>query len=176
MPIMHAHDEATNQNRVVPNMMNYQKITTSYIDAESYPWIPFAPYSDEVFIKALKADPISGTFVTLLKAPSTITLPRHHHCGIVIVYTIKGQWKYLEHDWTAVEGSVVYETAASTHTPTGAGSGEIITLNIQVGDSIYMDTKDNVLAIENWKTMLERYVAYCKSKGITPNDITSFEA
>ncbi len=155
-------------------MMNYEKITTSYIDAESYPWIPFAPYSDVVFIKALKADPISGTFVTLLKAPGTTELPRHHHCGIVIVYTIKGKWKYKEHAWTAVEGSVVYETAATTHTPIGATDGEVITLNIQVGDSIYMDAQDKVLAIENWKTMLERYLAYCKGKGIAPRDLTDF--
>ena len=156
-------------------MMNYEKVTTSYIDAPAYPWIPFSPYSDVVFIKALKADPISGTFVTLLKAPGTVELPRHHHCGIVIVYTIKGKWKYREHDWIAREGSVVYETAATTHTPVGADDGEIITLNIQVGDSIYLDAKGNVLAIENWRTMLDRHAAYYRSKGLTPIDITSFE-
>ena len=109
-------------------MMNYLQITTSYIDAPSYPWIPFTPYSNEVFLKVLKCDPISGTFVTLLKAPGDMVLPTHHHCGIVIVYTIKGSWKYREHTWTAVEGSAVYETAASVHTPmrwapTGSGSG-----------------------------------------------------
>ena len=157
-------------------MMNYEQVTTSYIDAENYPWIPFAPYSDVVFIKALKADPISGTFVTLLKAPGSVVLPKHHHCGIVIVYTVKGQWKYREHDWTATPGSVVYETAASTHTPEGAGAGEIITLNIQVGDSIYLDDKGGVLAIENWKTMLKRHIDYAKAKGIAPVDITSFAA
>lgn len=156
-------------------MMNYEKVTTSYIDAENYPWIPFSPYSDVVFIKALKCDPISGTFVTLLRAPDSVVLPRHHHCGIVIVYTVKGQWKYREHDWTAAPGSLVYETAASVHTPVGVGGGEIITLNIQVGDSIYMDDKDNVLAIENWKTVLKRHVEFAKARGIEPVDITSFE-
>jgi 2,4'-dihydroxyacetophenone dioxygenase len=155
-------------------MMNYEKITTSYIDAEAYPWIPFAPYSDVVFLKALKVEPVSGTFVTLLKAPGTVQLPRHHHCGTVIVYTISGKWKYIEHDWTAAAGSVVYETASSTHTPIGCDAGEVITLNIQVGDAIYMDEKDNVLAIENWKTLLTRYLNYYKAKGITPVDITSF--
>jgi 2,4'-dihydroxyacetophenone dioxygenase len=155
-------------------MMNYEQITTSYIDAASYPWIPFAPYSNEVFLKILKADPISGTFVTLLRGPASITLPKHHHCGIVIVYTINGRWKYLEHDWTAGEGSLVYETAASVHTPTGVGEGEVITLNIQVGDAIYLDGNDNVLAIENWKTMLKRYVDFCAAKGAEPIDITSF--
>lgn len=155
-------------------MMNYEQVTTSYVDAPSYPWIPFAPYSDEVFLKILKCDPISGTFVTLLRAPADVLLPKHHHCGIVIVYTVKGSWKYLEHAWTAVEGSVVYETAASTHTPTGCGTGEIITLNVQVGDSIYLDDKGAVLAIENWKSMLERHLAWHRARGLEPVDVTSF--
>jgi hypothetical protein len=155
-------------------MMNYEQVATSYVDAERYPWIPFTPYSNEVFIKALKCDPISGTFVTLLKAPGNTVLPRHHHCGIVIVYTIKGQWKYKEHDWAAAEGSVVYETAASTHTPMGACDGDVITLNIQVADSIYLDDAGAVLAIENWKTVVERHVAFAKANGRELIDITSF--
>ncbi len=155
-------------------MMNYEKITTSYVDAESYPWFPYVPYSNEVFLKALKIEPVSGTFVTLLKAPGHIVLPKHHHCGTVMVYTIKGKWKYREHDWTATAGSFVYETAGTVHTPEGAGAGEIITLNIQVGDSLYMDEEDNIIAIENWKSLLKRYLDFCQSKGITPVDITSF--
>jgi hypothetical protein len=79
-----------------------------------------------------------------------------------------------EHAWTAVEGSLVYETAASVHTPVGVGAADIITLNIQVGDSIYLDDKGAVLAIENWKTMLKRYVDFCAAEGMTPVDITSF--
>jgi len=155
-------------------MMNYEQVTTSFVDAPSYPWIPFAPYSDEVFLKVLKCDPISGTFVTLLKAPGDITLPTHHHCGIVVVYTVKGSWRYREHAWTAVEGSVVYETAASTHTPLGAGAGEVITFNVQVCDSIYFDDKGAVLAIENWKTMLQRHLDWYRARGLEAPDITSF--
>ena len=37
-----------------------------------------------------------------------------------------------------------------------------------------MDADGKVLVIENWKTMLDRYVAFCKSKGIAPKDLTSF--
>ncbi len=155
-------------------MMNYEQVTTSYVDAPSYPWIPFSPYSEEVFLKVLKCDPISGTFVTLLKAPGDVRLPKHHHCGIVIVYTVQGRWKYLEHAWTAAAGSVVYETAASTHTPVGAGPEEVITLNVQVGDSIYLDDAGGVLAIENWKTMLERHLAWHEARGLQPVDVTSF--
>lgn len=155
-------------------MMNYEQVNTAYVDAETYPWMPLRPYSEVIFFKILKADPISGTFVTLLKSPGDAVLPMHHHSGTVIVYTIKGRWRYLEHNWTAEEGSLVYETAASRHTPVGACDGEIITLNIQTGDSLYLDDKGQVIAIENWKSAVERYLLYCKTEGITAVDVTSF--
>lgn len=153
--------------------MNIEKIT-SYVDAEKYPWIPFTPYSDVVFIKVLKIEPISGTFVTLLKVPAGLQLPKHHHCGTVMVYTLKGQWRYLEHDWTAVPGSFVYETAASVHTPAAVGGEEIVTLNIQVGDSLYMDAQDNIIAVENWKSVHQRHVAYYESRKLPVPDVSDF--
>lgn len=154
--------------------MNLEKITTSYVDAEKYPWIPFSPYSDVVFIKVLKVEPVSGTFVTLLKAPAGIQLPKHHHCGTVMVYTVKGQWKYIEHDWTAVPGSFVYETAASVHTPVVVGRDEVITLNVQVGDSLYMDDKDNIIAVENWKSATKRHIDFHQARGLPVPDVADF--
>ena len=53
--------------------------------------------------------------IVMMKAPHDILLPRHHHSGTVIVYTLEGKWKYKEHDWVAGPGSIVYETASSTH-------------------------------------------------------------
>jgi hypothetical protein len=47
-------------------------------------------------------------------------------------------------------------------------------LNIQVGDSLYMDDKDNIVAVENWTSVLKRYENFCWTKGIKPVDITSF--
>jgi hypothetical protein len=154
--------------------MNFEKVTTSYVDTDKYPWIPYAPYSDIVFIKVLKIEPVSGTFVTFLKAPAGIQLPKHHHSGTVMVYTIKGNWKYIEHDWTAVPGSFVYETAASVHTPIVVGDNEVITLNIQVGDSLYMDAKDNIIAVENWKSAMKRHVDFHKARGTVAPDVTDF--
>jgi quercetin dioxygenase-like cupin family protein len=154
--------------------MNIEKITTSYVDAEKYPWIPFSPYSDVVFIKVLKVEPVSGTFVTLLKAPAGMQLPKHHHCGTVMVYTVKGQWRYIEHDWTAAPGSFVYETAASVHTPVVVGGDEVITLNVQVGDSLYMDDKDNIIAVENWKSVAKRHIDFHKARGLAVPDVADF--
>ena len=156
--------------------MLYEEIHTAVIEDESIPWVPFAPYSSEVLIKYFKCDPIRGETITLLKAPAGTTLPRHHHSGTVIVYTIKGGWKYLEHDWVSREGGVVFETAGTSHTPTTLPEygDEIITLNITQGDLLYFDDNDNLFAIENWKSGVERYRAFCAANGIEARDITSF--
>ncbi|MNH41952.1 hypothetical protein D3C79_1035490 [compost metagenome] len=70
----------------------------------------------------------------------------------------------------------MFETAGSSHTPivlTEYGD-ELITLNITQGDLLYYDDNNNVVAIENWKSSVDRYLAFCKANDIEPKDITSF--
>ncbi|MCY1354302.1 hypothetical protein D9M68_371700 [compost metagenome] len=158
--------------------MHYENIDTAAINDEDLPWIPFSPYSNDVLLKYIKCDPVRGETITLLKVPAGASMPKHHHSGTVIVYTIKGAWKYIEHDWISREGGVVFETAGTSHTPialTDHGD-EIITLNITQGDLLYFDENDNLCAIENWKSGVERYLAFCEANGIEAKDITSFAA
>ncbi|MCJ1887313.1 2,4'-dihydroxyacetophenone dioxygenase family protein [Pseudomonas sp. LA21] len=157
--------------------MLYQQIDTAVTDGDSLPWVPFTPYADNVFLKYFKLDPIRGEIITLMKAPIDMQLPKHHHSGTVIVYTLEGQWKYKEHDWIAGPGSIVYETAASTHQPEVVTTGDteyVLTLVIVTGDLVFVDEHDKVLAIENWKTALQRYLHYCEANGIEPKDLTAF--
>lgn len=157
-------------------MMNFENIDTGVILDEDLPWTPYAPYSDIVEVKLIKADPVRGETISFLKAPVGITLPKHYHTGTVIVYTVKGAWRYLEHDWIATPGSVVYETAGTSHTAaTVEGYGdEIITLNITMGDLLYTDDAGAVIAIESWRTFVQRYLDYCAANGIEPRDVTAF--
>ena len=39
-------------------------------------------------------------------------------------------------------------------------------LNIIVGDWNLLDENDNIIAVENWRTMLNRYADYCAAAGI----------
>ena len=96
--------------------MLYKQIDTAVIDGESLPWVPMTPYTDKILLKYFKLDPIRGEWIVMMKVPLGVQLPKHHHTGTVMVYTIEGKWKYEEHDWVAGPGSIVYETAASTHT------------------------------------------------------------
>lgn len=154
----------------------HQTVDTALIDVEALPWVPFTPYTERASIKAIKVDPIRGEWITLLKAPSDIELPRHHHAGTVHVYTLSGSWKYREHDWTATPGSFVFETAGSEHTPIGVGSDEVVTLNIVQGDWSLIDDEGRVLAVDNGKTVMARYVAYYGRQGLPIVDISSFGA
>nr|WP_296229147.1 2,4'-dihydroxyacetophenone dioxygenase family protein [Ralstonia sp. UBA689] len=154
--------------------MFYETIDTALIDVEALPWIPFTPYSDKFFLKLIKVDPIRGEWITLLKIPPHSELPLHHHAGTVMVSTLKGCWRYLEHDWVATPGSFVFETAGSRHTPVSVGEEEVVTLNIVQGDWNLLSPDGAVLAIENWRSMMDRYLAFCKKEGIEPIDVSSF--
>ena len=157
--------------------MLYQHVDTAVIDGESLPWVPLTPYSEQILLKYFKLDPIRGEWIVLMKVPLGVQLPKHHHSGTVMVYTIEGKWKYQEHDWIAGPGSFVYETAASTHTFEVVAAGEtghVLTLVTVTGDLLFLDDKDNVVALENWKTSLHRYLAYCEQHGIKAKDLTAF--
>jgi 2,4'-dihydroxyacetophenone dioxygenase len=51
----------------------------------------------------------------------------------------------------------------------------VVALNIVVGDLVYLDADDRVIAIENWKTALQRYLGFCREHGIEPEDLTAFD-
>jgi 2,4'-dihydroxyacetophenone dioxygenase len=143
-------------------------------DVEALPWIPFLPYSEELKLKIIRLNPVNGEWVSLLRVPAGMEMPKHYHSGTVHVYTLSGNWGYKEHDWIAGPGSFVFETAASAHTPVAQPGEDVITLNIAMGDWNIVDENDSVLADENWKSMLKRYDEYCAVNGIAPVDITSF--
>lgn len=147
--------------------MHYENVNTGCIDVERLPWIPFTPYSDEVQLKYVTLDPVRGEVIALLRSPAGIQMPRHHHSGT---------WKYAEHEWVAGPGSVVFETAGSEHTPQALpDGGTIVALNIVVGDLVYLNDANQVVAIENWKSALERYLGFCRENGIEPEDLTAFD-
>src|SRR3546814_15572222 len=105
--------------------MYFKHVDTALIDSEALPWVPFEPYTPDAHVKLLKADPVRGEIIALLKVPASMELPRHHHTGTVIVYTLAGAWRYKEHDWIATPGPLVFETAARAHTPLAAERPEI---------------------------------------------------
>jgi len=84
------------------------------IDLEDGPhWVP---YADGVWIQPCHFNVTSGGFSVVLKGRPGAALGTHYHIGSVRGFTIRGQWRYLEHDWVAKPGTFVYEPAGEAHT------------------------------------------------------------
>lgn len=152
-----------------------QHVETMNVHGADLPWVPFAPYSDEVFLKYFRIDPVRGEILVSMKFPPGLELPRHYHTGIVIGHTIRGAWRYLEHDWVSRAGDTVYETAGSAHTPQSVGDEDAEVFFLIVGELEFVDADGNLLARENWKTSLARYHAYCEAHGLEVQDLMAFE-
>jgi quercetin dioxygenase-like cupin family protein len=153
----------------------HRDIATANVKGELMPWVPFTPYSDEVHLKYFKIDPIHGEIVVAMRFPPGLRLPTHYHTGTVIGHTMRGAWRYLEHDWVSEAGDTVYETAASSHTPESVGDEDAEVFFVIVGELLFLDEEGNIVARENWKTSIDRYQAHCEANGIEVQDLTSFE-
>ena len=138
------------------------------------PAVPFTPYSQDVTIKLLRVDPVSGQLCVILSAPGGTQLGTHRHYGSVVVYTMKGAWRYLEHDWVARAGDFVYETAGSSHTFVVEPGETTEAFIIVEGALEFIDEQGNTIAIEDWRTMYPRYLDYCEQEGLQSADLTRF--
>jgi hypothetical protein len=156
-------------------MASFAAYETLHRRGADLPAVPFVPYSEDVTVKLLRVDPVSGQVCVILSAPGGTGLGTHRHYGSVVVYTLKGAWRYLEHDWVSRAGDFVYETAGSTHTFVVEPGDTTEAFIIVEGALEFVDDEGNTLAIEDWRSMHRRYLDYCEQEGIEPVDLTSFD-
>lgn len=160
-----------------PQMTPFSPFDTACLNDAATPWIPLDRNRPGIDIKYFRIDPVRGEVLCSLRMQPGMHLPAHHHTGTVIVYTLEGAWKYREHDWIARPGSVVFETAATRHTPeTLADSGVVHTFNVVQGELLFLDDENRLLASENWRTAAHRYRKHCEHHGIAILDLTGFGA
>jgi 2,4'-dihydroxyacetophenone dioxygenase len=76
----------------------------------------WVPYAEGVWLQPCCFNVTSGGFSVVLKALPGAKLGVHYHVGTVHGYTIRGHWRYLEHDWVAKPGTFIYEPAGEAHT------------------------------------------------------------
>jgi quercetin dioxygenase-like cupin family protein len=76
----------------------------------------WVPYADGVWIQPCYFNVTSGGFTVLLKGLPGAQLGVHYHVGTVQGYTMRGHWRYLEHNWIAKPGTFNYEPAGEAHT------------------------------------------------------------
>ena len=77
---------------------------------------PWVPYADGVWIQPCSFNVTTGGFSVVLKGLPGAKLGVHYHVGIVRGFTMRGHWRYLEHEWVARPGTFIYEPAGEAHT------------------------------------------------------------
>ena len=76
----------------------------------------WVPYAAGVWFQPCCFNVTTGGFSVVLKALPGAKLGTHYHVGTVHGYTMRGSWRYLEHDWIANPGTFIYEPAGEAHT------------------------------------------------------------
>ena len=135
-------------------------------------WVPQAP---GVWFRPLLLNTVSGGWCNLLRVRRSGVLSRHRHPMRVVGYVIRGRWKYLEHDWTAEEGSFVYEPPGEVHTLTvPEDCAEMITFFDIEGAMIYVDADGRQVGYEDVHTKIAMCRAHYRDVGLGAHYVDGF--
>src|SRR5689334_16054764 len=119
----------------------------------------WVPYAEGVWFQPCCFNATSGGFSVVLKGLRGAKLGTHYHVGTVHGYTMRGHWRYLEHDWIAKPGTFIYEPAGEAHTLviTDDSPEAALILFMVEGGLIYLDKPVNggFAAYEDGFTALE---------------------
>ena len=116
-------------------------ITNTNLDDDRL-WVP---YANGVWFQPCCFNVTSGGFTVVLKGLPGSMVGTHYHVGTVHGYTMRGHWRYLEHDWIAKPGTYIYEPAGEAHTLviTEDSPEPMITLFVVGGGLVYLDKAVN---------------------------------
>lgn len=131
--------------------------------------IPWVPQGERVWFKPLRFDLVNGRWINLLKVSGGGKVNRHRHSGgQVLGYVIQGSWRYLEREWVARPGTLIYEPPGDIHTLVVDGAEDMLTLFMLEGVIQYLDDDDNIIYQDDVFTKMERYLNFCKAQKIEP--------
>ncbi|HET9309532.1 MAG TPA: 2,4'-dihydroxyacetophenone dioxygenase family protein [Candidatus Sulfotelmatobacter sp.] len=139
-----------------------------YIPANDTPWFPYGQSGCDV--QLIQADPATGRWLVKLRGPAGGNLGIHRHYGSVLALTLRGAWRYLEHDWVARTGDIIHETPGSVHTLVLVEESEVFFA--VDGALAYLDSQGQTLAHEDWRSITQKYEDFCQIRGIEMVDVT----
>jgi quercetin dioxygenase-like cupin family protein len=142
------------------------------IPADERLWVPQAK---DVWFRPLLLNTVNGEWVNLLRVRRSGVLSRHRHPAPVHGYVIKGEWRYLEHDWIAREGMYVFEPPGEVHTlVVDEHTPEMITLFHVSGALIYYDEHGNSLGHDDVHTKIDMCRKYFAEVGLGADYVAQF--
>ena len=135
-------------------------------------WVPL---EENVWFRPLLLAASRGYWMNLLRVRKSGVLSRHRHPQPVHAFVLKGEWRYLEHDWVATEGSYAYEAPGETHTlVVDPHVEEMITLFQVNGAMIYVDPDGAVLGYEDVFTKIDMCRAHFDRVGLGSDYVERF--
>jgi 2,4'-dihydroxyacetophenone dioxygenase len=150
-----------------PGRRSREHFVTSIDITDDRLWVP---YADGVWLQPCHFNVTSGGFSVVLRGLPGAMLGTHYHVGIVRGYTMRGYWRYLEHDWVAKPGTFIYEPAGESHTLviTEDSPEPALIMFVVEGGLIYLDKPANggVAAYEDGFTLLELTRKYYREAGL----------
>jgi quercetin dioxygenase-like cupin family protein len=127
-------------------------------------WVPQSP---TVSFKPLILNVTQGYYINILRVRSSGVLSRHRHSGPVHAFTLRGKWRYLEHDWVASAGDYAFEPPGETHTLVVPDDvQEMATLFHVTGGYTYVDPQGVALGYEDVFTKLANATRHYESVGL----------
>ena len=91
----------------------------------------------------------------------------YRHSGPVHAFTLRGSWRYLEHDWVASPGDYAFEPPGETHTLVVPDDvKEMATLFHVTGGYTYVDPYGEALGYEDVFTKLEHAIQHYEAVGL----------
>ncbi|MBV8140951.1 MAG: 2,4'-dihydroxyacetophenone dioxygenase family protein [Verrucomicrobia bacterium] len=135
----------------------------------------WVPQSENVWFRPLCLNVSSGYWMNILRVRKSGLLSRHRHPAPVHGFVLKGQWRYLEHDWIATEGSYVFEPPGETHTLVVDEDVEEMMTYFQVhGCMYYVDPWGKNVGFEDVFTKIEMCRQHYEKAGLGENYVTQF--
>jgi 2,4'-dihydroxyacetophenone dioxygenase len=139
-------------------------IVDELMPADERVWVP---QSEDVSFRPLVFGTSHGYYVNLLRVRRSGVLSRHRHAGPVHAMVLKGRWRYLEHDWVAVEGGYAFEPPGEVHTLfVPEDVDEMITFFVVTGALVYVDPDGRATGYEDAFTKLEAARAHYEAVGL----------
>lgn len=147
-------------------------IVPSVIPTDERVWVPQAK---DVWFRPLCLSASAGYWMNLLRVKRSGVLNRHRHSSLVHGFVLKGRWHYLEHDWTATEGSYVFEPPGETHTLVVPDDiEEMITLFQVTGVMYYVDPWGHGMGYEDVFTKIDMCRRHYAAVGLGADYVSQF--
>ena len=142
------------------------------LDSDERDWVP---QSKDVAFKPLILNVSQGYYINILRVRASGVLSRHRHSGPVHAITLRGKWRYLEHDWVATTGDYAFEPPGETHTLVVPDDvDEMATLFHVTGNYTYVDPYGLALGYEDVFTKLENARRHYESIGLGQDYVKKF--